>query len=184
MIYLKKAVIVLDMLNDFVTGSLKCDRAQKLIPNIKKVLAAARKRKISVIYSNDAHLPGLDHEFLVWGEHALAGTYGAQVISELAPQAGDYVVPKRNYSGFYGTDMDQILRDLEVKEVVLVGLHAHICVRHTSADAFFRGYGIVVLSDGVESFTDEDYKSGLEYVKMAYKARVISSDDAIKEMQK
>ncbi len=181
---MKKAVLVLDMLNDFVTGKLACPRAQRIISNIRLVLVAARKAGVPVIYSNDAHLPGVDHEFSVWGEHALAGTRAAQVIPELAPKKGDYIVPKRNYSGFFETDMDGLLRGLGVEEVVLCGLHAHICVRHTSADAFFRGYGITVIGDGVESFTDEDYKSGIEYVKMAYKARIADSDEIIREFGK
>ncbi|MFA5106662.1 MAG: isochorismatase family cysteine hydrolase [Candidatus Micrarchaeia archaeon] len=178
-----KAVIVLDMLNDFVTGSLKCPRAQKIIPNIQKVIAAAREVGVPVIYSNDAHIEGLDHEFSVWGPHAIAGSSGAQVIPELEPKKGDYIVPKRNYSGFFGTDLDGILRGMGVEEVVLCGLHAHICVRHTSADAFFRGYDITVIGDAVESFTEEDYRSGLEYVKMAYKAKVVPSEEAIARLK-
>jgi nicotinamidase-related amidase len=58
------AVILVDMLNDFVTGSLKCDRAQHIIPNLRKLIEAARRNDIAVVYSNDAHYPQ-DHEVIV-----------------------------------------------------------------------------------------------------------------------
>ena len=175
----KKAVIVIDMLEDFVYGSLKNDRAKKIIPNIKKLLGHARKNGWVVVFSNDAHHPG-DPEEKVWGRHAMAGSPGAQVIKELAPQKGDYVLGKRTYSGFYETKLDQVLRKKGVEEIIITGQHTHICVRHTSADAFARGYRIIVPRDSVESFTDEDHNKGLEYLKMCYKAEINMTSDLVK----
>lgn len=180
-----KAVIVLDMLNDFVTGGLKCDRAKHLIPNLKKLIADAHKSKVPVIYSNDAHLL-IDEEVVErWGKHAIKGTKGAEVIPELKPTQKDYVLEKRTYSGFHETGMDMLLRDLYrgegVKTVILTGLHTHICVRHTAADAFFRGYKIIVAEDGVEAFTQEDHEQGLKYLKNVYNAKITKIDQIIKE---
>ena len=174
----KKAIIIVDMLNDFVTGSLKCDRAQRIIPPLMKLIKEARKNNVPVIYSNDAHIKGIDHELKLWGDHAIAGTEGANVIPELEPEEGDYIVPKRRYSGFYGTDLDMLLRELNVDTVILTGMHAHMCVRHTAADAYYRGYNIIVPTDGVDSFTEEDYQAGLKYLKDVYGA-VISDVDTI-----
>lgn len=50
-----EAVLVIDMLNDFVTGKLRCERAEQIIPNLVKFLAEARKQRVPVIYSGDAH---------------------------------------------------------------------------------------------------------------------------------
>lgn len=174
----KKAIIIVDMLNDFVTGSLKCDRAQRIIPPLMKLIKEARKNNVPVIYSNDAHIKGIDHELKLWGDHAIAGTEGAKVIPELEPEEGDYIVPKRRYSGFYGTDLEMLLRELNVDTVILTGMHAHMCVRHTAADAYYRGYNIIVPTDGVDSFTEEDYQAGLKYLKDVYGA-VISDVDTI-----
>ncbi len=175
----KKAVIVIDMLEDFVYGPLRNERAKKIIPKIKKLLIHARKNNWLVVYSNDAHYPG-DPEERVWGRHAIAGTTGARVIKELAPQKGDFVVGKRTYSGFYETGLDLLLRQNKVEEVIITGQHTHICVRHTSADAFARNYKIIIPSDCVESFTDEDHKRGLEYLLMCYKAEIVTVEDLIK----
>lgn len=178
------AVIIIDLLNDFVTGSLKTERAQRIIPNLEKLVKAARRKGVPVIYSNDAHYPE-DHEVVAkWGGHAIKGTKGAQVIPELKPAEKDYIVDKRTYSGFYETGLDSLLRSLGVKKVVLTGLHTNICVRHTAAGAFFRGYGIIVATDGMEAFTQEDQDSGLKYLEYVYNAQLKTTDEIIKEFGK
>lgn len=166
------AVILVDMLNDFVTGSLACERAQRIIDPLSSLVSYAREHDMPVIYSNDAHLPVIDHELKLWGDHALVGTPGAQIIPELAASEKDFVVPKRRYSGFFGTDLQLLLTELGVTRVIVCGLHAHMCVRHTAADAYQYGYEIVVATDGVESFTEEDYQQGLSYLKEVYGAEL------------
>lgn len=175
------ALIIIDMLNDFVTGSLKCDRAQRIIPNIKALITEAHKANAPVVFSNDAHRSQGDAEFAVWGPHAIAGTPGAQVIPELAPQPSDYVVPKRRYSGFQGTDLDAFLCENKVEKVILTGLHTNICVRHTAADAFYNGYKICVPEDAVDAFTEKDHTEGLDYLKRVYGAAIITCSEAAKE---
>lgn len=173
-----QALIVIDMLNDFVTGPLKCERAKKIIPIIKKLIKVAREKGVPVIYSNDAHLPK-DFELKKWGGHAIKGTEGAKVIPELKPEKGDYIIEKRVYSGFFETGLDLLLRNLGIDTLILTGLHANICVRHTAADAFFRGYKIIVPKDATEAFTEKDYKEGLEYMKNIYGAEILSTDELI-----
>mgnify|MGYP000221107954 CR=1 FL=1 len=174
-----KALIIVDMLNDFVTGKLACERAQRIIPNIRRLAEAARARGDLVIYSNDAHLPEGDAEFRIWGPHAIAGTPGAQVIPELAPQPGDFTVPKRRYSGFYATDLNLLLQEHGVKHVILTGLHTNICIRHTCNDAFLNGYEVFVPEDGVEAFTEKDHVEGLEYLKRVYGAHLTTTDELL-----
>jgi nicotinamidase-related amidase len=173
-----KALVIVDMLNDFVTGSLQCERAQRIIGPVARLAKACREAGVPVIYSNDSHLPGIDHELKLWGEHAMRGTQGAQVIPELAPQEGDYIIPKRRYSGFFQTDLHILLSELGVCELILTGLHAHMCVRHTAADAYMLGYSLLVPADGTDAFTEQDYLGGLDYLKGTYGATV-SDVDAI-----
>ena len=175
----KTAIILVDMLNDFVTGSLACDRAQRIISPLQKLIGFARENDMPVVYSNDSHLPKIDHELKLWGEHAMAGTPGAEVIPELAATSKDYIVAKRRYSGFFGTDLHILLTELEVNRLVLCGLHAHMCVRHTAADAYQWGYELIVPTDGVDAFTQEDYEYGLSYLKDVYAAQMTTVDDFI-----
>ncbi len=178
-----KALIVVDMLNDFVTGSLKCERAQRIVPNIRKLIDAFHKQKLPVIFANDSHLD-TDFEMEKWGAHAIEGTEGAEVIPELAPTDDDIIVGKHVYSSFFETPLDSILRSRKVKAVILTGLHTHLCVRHTAADAFFRGYKILIPENGVDSFTVEDHESGLAYLKEYYGATITDAAKIIKDIEK
>lgn len=171
----RPAVLVVDMLNDFITGPLGCERARAIVPAVAELVEVARERGVPVVYCNDAHRKGIDRELSVWGDHAVAGTHGAEVIAELRPRACDHVVPKRRYSGFFQTDLDALLRELGVRTVVLAGLHAHMCVRHTAADAFCLGYDVVVAKDAVNSFTAEELSSGLDYLMVCYGAEVMGN---------
>ena len=117
----KPAILVVDMLNDFVYGALACDRGKAIVPATAQLLEAARKRGVPVIFCNDAHLKGIDRELKLWGDHAIAGTEGAKVIPELNLSECDYVVPKRRYSGFFQTDLDITLKELGVETVVMTG---------------------------------------------------------------
>jgi len=173
------AILVVDMLNDFVTGVIGCDRAVGIVPATARLLAAAREKGVPVIYCNDCHLPGIDRELQIWGDHAIKGTPGAEVIPELTPQPCDYVVPKRRYSGFFQTDLDILLKELGVKTVVITGLHTHMCCRHTAADAYCLGYDVVAAKEATNSFTEEDYQYGLAYLKTCYGAPACTNEELI-----
>ncbi len=183
----KSVIIVIDMLNDFVTGKLKTNGAEKIVPILKKLIDEGRKKGVPIVYADDAHL-SIDPEVINrWGLHAVKGTKGAQVIPELKPTSKDFVVEKRTYSAFYETGLDNILRGLYdgegAKTVVLSGLHTHICVRHTAADAFYRGYKIIIVKDGVTAFTQKQHQEGLNYLKDVYSADVMTSDEIVKEFK-
>lgn len=175
----KYAVLVVDMLNDFVTGALKCDRGLAIVPKTAELLDGCRAKDVPVIFCNDAHLKDIDHELKLWGDHAIAGTFGAEVIPELKLCEKDYVVPKRRYSGFFHTDLELLLRELGVDTVIMTGLHTHMCVRHTSADAYQNGFDVVVAKDATDSFTEEDYQYGLKYLKDTYGAEISDVDSIL-----
>ncbi len=170
---MKFALIIVDMLNDFIEGTLKTDEAINAVKGAKVALDAFRASKLPVIYVNDHHYKN-DFEIKIWGEHAMAGTYGSKVFSAIAPQEGEYVIEKHAYSGFFGTHLDTVLRINKIDSVMLVGLDADICVRHTAADAFFRGYSIFVVRDAVAARIDRAWE---QYFTRVYGAKIINSED-------
>ena len=181
----KQALIIVDMLNDFVTGALKCVRGQLMVPRLAKLCEEARKHHVPVIFSNDEHLPGIDREFKIWGPHAIKGTQGANVVPELKLDKNiDFVVPKRRYSGFFQTDLHILLQELGIDTVIITGLHTHMCVRHTSADAFQYGYDVIVAKDCTETFEEADYQAGLKYLKDLYGADLLTSEEIINNWNK
>jgi nicotinamidase-related amidase len=168
-----KALIVIDMLEDFVHGTLANPHVESILDPLQRLLAHARSEGWVVVFSNDAHERG-DPELSIWGEHAMAGTPGAEVIHELEPRTDgrEFQCPKRAYGAFDGTDLDTRLRALGVDEVVLTGQHTHICVRHTAYGALLHRYGITVPSDAVCAFEGVDEQEALRYLQSVYGAQV------------
>ena len=171
-----RALIIVDMLNDFVDGKLANPKAQAIIEPLQRLLAHAREEGWVVVFSNDAHDPG-DPELRVWGEHAMAGTPEADVIPQLEPLEGEIISPKHHYGAFEQTGLDEQLKEKGVDEVVITGQHTHICVRHSSYGALTRGYKILVPRDAVCGFEGVDEDEALEYLHMAYGATITSVDE-------
>jgi nicotinamidase-related amidase len=127
------ALVIVDMQNDFVDpkGKLFVPSAPDTIPAIKRLIDKARKSKVPVVYTQDWHMKD-DPEFKIWGEHAVAGTWGAEIVDEIKPREDDIVVKKLRYDAFYGTSLDHILRTMGVDTLVITGTVANICVLHTA----------------------------------------------------
>ena len=133
----KKALIIVDMLNDFVDekGALYCgDTARSIIPFIRERLTSYRNRKDLVIYLQDSHDED-DKEFEKFPKHSITGTWGCEVIPELSPQAGEKVIPKKRYSGFFGTDIEHVLHSAGIDNVEVVGVCTSIWSRRSDATA-------------------------------------------------
>jgi nicotinamidase-related amidase len=166
-----KALVIVDMLEDFVHGPPADPRAAAVLPPLMELLAHARHEGWVRVFANDAHEPG-DPDLAIWGEHAMAGTPGAEIVAELAavPDPLELIVPKRAYGAFDGTVLDERLMNLEVDEVVLTG--RHMCVLHTAYGALLRGYRIAVPRDAVCAFEGVDESVALEYLRSVYGARI------------
>src|SRR5438046_775085 len=145
------AVVVIDMANDFVySGGVIADaggpdyqqRAQRLIAPLGRLLAAARRAGVTVVYATDAHTPG-DSELRKWPPHAMAGSWNAEIVPGLAPEPGDIVLGKQTYSPFLNPAFERTLAERGLTRLYITGLHTDCCARHTSGDAFQRGYDLV-----------------------------------------
>ena len=137
-----------------------------------------------LLFISDAHIPNLDNEFEIWGQHAVEGSKGAEIVKEVNPRKEDYRVLKRHYSSFYATGLDDLLRQLNVDTLILTGLVTNICVQHTAADAFFRGYNIIIPQDCVEAATDEVQNTSLRYMEEMYGAEITVSDMLMKKLSR
>ena len=171
----KSAVIVVDMQNDFVkpNGTLMVPDAGGTIAAIQSLLAQARANGTPVAYTQDTHFEG-DREWSIWPEHCRAGTWGWQIIDELAPQPGELVCQKSRYDGFYDTSLDHYLtRVWGVEHLVIVGTVASICVLHTAASAGLRWFHVVVPANGISALTDFDLALTLRQVSWLYVGDVV-----------
>ncbi len=162
-----RAFVVIDMLNDFIrpNGALYCGQAaEAIVPAIAEGLREARESGVKIFYVCDNHRPD-DPEFEIWPAHCVAGTWGAQIIDELAPTDNDIVVPKRRYSGFFGTDLLLHLLENGISRIELCGVCTNICVLYTAADARNLGFKVLVHPGRVASFDSEAHEWALKQMK-------------------
>jgi nicotinamidase-related amidase len=162
----KTALIIVDMQNDFVLlgGALgpKTAAAAKAnagyISRIRALLDKCRAAGMPIIYTQDYHYEN-DPEFAIWPVHCLSGTWGVEIVSELAPKPGDYIVRKGGktvaYDVFFASykpyEMENTLKKLGVDTVIVTGTVSHICVYATVVGTAQRGYRTIVPKDCIIS---------------------------------
>ncbi len=171
------AIVVVDMQHDFAAPDGMFGRAgiplegiRSVIEPTRRVLEVARAAGVLVVYltmqfnedlanlgSDDA--PNrLRHLAMGVGQHVDAPdgtssrvlvreTWNTEIVNELAPQSGDVVVAKHRYSGFFETDLDDILRSQGIMSLVFTGCTTSVCVESTLRDAFYRDYRCLLLTD-------------------------------------
>lgn len=147
---MKPALIIVDMLKDTFSGhpdAFITKEALKFVPTINRLTSMFRKKGFPVIFSCDSFLQG---DFIFQGKmkpHSIRGTDGATVIDELEMSPGDVILPKRRFSAFFKTDLDQTLRTLDCDTVVVTGIATHICVLTTALDAVASDFQAIILKD-------------------------------------
>jgi nicotinamidase/pyrazinamidase len=168
----KTALLVIDMLEDFIRegAPLEVRAGRSIIQNVRREIDRAHENAEPVIYLCDRHAPQ-DPEFQYWPEHAVRGTPGAEIIGELKPDAKDIVVAKTTYSGFYGSSLQDTLKELGVEKIRLVGVCTNICVMYTTADAVMRGFDVEVIDDATAALTGDDHKFALRQIHDVLKKR-------------
>ncbi len=167
-----KAVLVVDMINEFVTGKFGSRRASAIVPAVVSLCSRARSSGVPVFYVRDAHRPG-DPELRVWGKHAMEGTRASEIVEQLNPRPGDAVFDKRQFSGFQNTDLDASLRARGVDTIYFAGISTDICVQHNVADALYRGYRTVVVEECVESISARTKATALKYMENIYGSKIM-----------
>lgn len=156
------ALIVVDMQRDFVEpeGKLYVPDAAATVPVIRDLLHRAREAGAFRVFTQDSHGTE-DPEFSLWGEHAVEGTPGWEIIDQLQPQPEEYVVRKLRYDAFYGTSLEHQLRLRQIETVIVCGTVANICVHYTAASAALRWFRVVLPVDGVSALHPFDLQASI-----------------------
>ena len=170
----KKALLIIDMLNDFVLpgAPLEVPDTRKIIPNIGREIIKAREEGYPIVYLCDAHASD-DKEFKMWPRHSVKGTKGAQVLDELEPEPKDTVVEKTTYSGFYNTRLEEVLKSLSTEEIILTGCVTNICILYTAYDLVSRGYKVTVPKDCVAGLNKDDHEFALRQMEKVLKVNLV-----------
>lgn len=185
---MKPAIIVVDMLKDNLKQSSPnpySETAKAIVPNLQRLLAESRKRGFVIVFACDSFLEG---DFIFKGRmkvHSIRGTNGAEVIDDLKPQSTDIVLPKRRFSAFFKTDLDQTLRTLGVDTIVVAGITTEVCVLMTVMDGLCQDFSAILLEDCCASRSKEFHEGCLRlYRDFALNPllRIIKLEEFLKEV--
>jgi len=181
----RPALLVIDMQHDFVDekGAIPCEGASLVVPKIKELIEEARRSRIPVIFTQEVHRPQrVDFGRELDGDeplHCVEGSRGAEIVEELAPEKSDYVVPKRRYSGFFGTDLSILLRGLGVDTLYITGAATDVCVYLTAMDAHQFDFKVKIPRDCVTGTSQAAHEAALAAVERLQKGAVTVSTKVI-----
>ena len=169
------ALLVIDMQNGYCapggsyekyggTVGADLDAYRQIIPQVARLLAAARELQIPVFYTQQVREEsGIDlftrlHRFIPKRRAeflripaCIRGTWDAEIINELRPTHDDHIIIKRRDSAFQDTELDLWLRSIYADTVIVNGVDTAICVENTLTDAFNTGYDVILVEDATAS---------------------------------
>jgi nicotinamidase-related amidase len=185
---MKPAIIVVDMLKDNLKESPRnpyFHGGKTIIPNLQRLLEEGRKKEFPIIFACDSFLQG---DFIFGGKmkvHSLRGTKGAEVIDDLKPEPTDIILPKRRFSAFFKTDLDQTLRVLGVDTIVVTGITTEVCVLMTVMEGLSHDFSAILLEDCSGS-RDKEFHQGCLHLYRDFALypllRIMTLDEFLKEV--
>ncbi|MBH0231179.1 isochorismatase family cysteine hydrolase [Halobacillus yeomjeoni] len=161
----KTALIITDMVNkmDFDGGDDLLRHSLSMVDNLISLKKKVKEKGVPVIYVND--------NFGLWQDNAselikeCKKGRGEPVVDAVMPEEDDYFIIKPKHSGFYGTQLDILLKHLKVENLILTGVAGDICVLFTANDAYMREYNLWVPKDCVASEKIEDNDNALQIIQ-------------------
>ena len=151
------ALVVVDMQNGFChpDGSLYAPDSEAAIEPVAGLIERARDAGAGVVFTRDVHPPAQFEdahyydEFDRWGEHVVEGSWEAEPVAELDPRERDLVVEKHTYDAFHETQLQGWLDAHGIKDLVICGTLANVCVLHTAGSAGLRDYRPILVEDAI-----------------------------------
>ncbi|MFD0672208.1 cysteine hydrolase family protein [Cohnella sp. GCM10027633] len=176
----KAALLIIDAQKGFMPTVFDADAT---VARISRLLAAAREAGIPVIQSQEMHRKeGVDFGRELDGSegiHCLEGTPDVDIVDELRPIDGEYSIIKRRYSCFFATDLDLLLRGLNVSTLIVCGFLTDVCVHYTCADAHQHDYRVKLARDAVSGSSREAHEASLNAVRYLQAEALVSVDDIV-----
>lgn len=172
------ALVVVDMVKDFTdpAGLVYYPQNREVLPRIAQVVEAARERGVLVVFMQHCYRKDkFDRNLVTMRPNCIEGSGGEDLDPLLrVDPVRDYVIKKRRYSAFFGTDLDLVLREHGIRNLAIVGTKTNCCIRATVTDAYNLDYRAIVLSDCVATNDETVNQVHLEDFRR-YLGRVMDS---------
>lgn len=175
-------LLVVDMQQFFLdrASSTYAPGGVAILPAVKRLVAAFRRMERPVIFTKHVHHPGdLDSGIMGWWWEGkcLEGSPESEIHPDLTPMPGEKVVFKHRYSAFYNTDLETVLRCLNVEDIIIAGVMTNLCCESTARDAYYRDYRVFFPADGTGSVSEELHVASL--LNLAFGFAWVTTADAI-----
>lgn len=178
----KTALLVVDMVKDFTTtgGRVYYPKNKEILPIINKLVVDSREKGILIVFLQHRYrINKPDKNLLNMRPNCIEGSGGEDLDDIFIVHDQDYIIPKRRYSGFFGTDLDSVLREHRITETVIVGTKTNCCIRATVTDAYNLDYHPIIIRECVATNNQESNDMHLDEINR-YFGSVISLDDFYK----
>jgi nicotinamidase-related amidase len=157
------ALVLIDLQKDLCLDPRRRDQVDAALPAIQRLIAAFHAHGRPIVFTRFELDPD-DPQFARFGDtYCVRGTPGAELIDAVDPALGQ-VVAKVKHSAFYDTDLEHVLRQAGADTVVLGGLQTQICILTTAADAYNRGFRVIVAREATVSTHPEVKLEGLDWI--------------------
>ena len=182
----RSALLIIDFQADvFDGGALQLVGTETVLPKAKQVLAAARTIGLPIIHTQEVHRKQMvDFGRELDGTepvHCLENWAGTDFHSELYPLDGEYAILKRRYSSFCGTDLEILLRGLQVDTLIVMGTMTNVCVHYTIADAHQKDYHFYVIKDCCAGSDWDAHWAALNAMEYLQRNSLITSQEFINQ---
>ncbi|MEM1411906.1 MAG: isochorismatase family cysteine hydrolase [Pseudomonadota bacterium] len=165
------ALLLIDLVEDYLSEGVLGSKRQALASAVNALTAQARQRDIPIIWIRQEFEGDLSDAFQVMREQnirvTIKGTPGCQLIPELEREASDHEIIKKRYSAFFRTELDELLTQLGCHSVVVGGVNTHACVRMAAVDAYQRDYHVFLATDCVASYDAQFHEETLRYLEQS-----------------
>ncbi|HWD84448.1 MAG TPA: isochorismatase family cysteine hydrolase [Solirubrobacteraceae bacterium] len=173
------AVIVTDMLNPYEHEDAEplMDSAREVVGEIGRLVAAARTRDVSVVYVNDNQQDWTAGR----GElvkRALEGRDRSLIEPIIPPDDVPFVV-KARHSVFYETQLEYMLRQLEIERLVLAGQVTEQCILYSALDAYVRHFDVIIPCDAVAHIDPDLADAALRMMERNMRAAVVPATECL-----
>jgi len=158
-----------------------------VLPNVRRLQDAFRDLKLEVIHTRiqsltrDGRDRSVGHRRL--GLHAPPGSKEAEFLPEVKPKGDELIINKTASGVFNSTNIEYILRNMEIDTLYVCGLYTNECVSTTVRDACDRGFHTTLINDACATVTPELHNATISTVRDRY-SRVMTADEVIKEVRK
>ncbi|SMQ70872.1 Nicotinamidase-related amidase [Agreia sp. VKM Ac-1783] len=150
-------------------------------PRVRELIRHCREAGVPVVFIQEVHkrdLIDIGRELDgAEGPHCLEGDDATELASWLEPRPEEFVVKKRRYSAFFGTELEIILKAYKAETVMLVGGLTDICIHYTAADAHQHDYVVRVLTDCVAGSSERAHDAALESIAYLQRDALVTAAD-------